>query len=181
MLKRLRKEFRDMRGAEILTVMGYNIATAALILLLGTGLAYGWPWSPDMIKQPSIKPQAAPRVSPAESVPIQGKEPSMDRIEAGKKLRNPVEATAASVANGNRLFNTYCAACHGPEARGDGPVAKKFIPPPDLTLAVFRQRPDGFIYETIRNGGPLMPSQGEALLPRERWEVVNYLRSLQQK
>jgi mono/diheme cytochrome c family protein len=181
MLKRLRKEFRDMRGAEILTVMGYNIATAALILLLGTGLAYGWPWSADMIKQPSVKPQTAPRVSPAESVPIQGKEPSMDRIEAGKKLRNPVEATAASVENGKRLFNTYCASCHGPEARGDGPVAKKFIPPPDLRLEVFRQRPDGFIYETIRNGGPLMPGQGEALLPRERWEIVNYLRTLQGK
>ena len=168
-----------MRRAKILTVMGRNVLTVALILFLGTGLAYGWPWSTDMVRQPSVKRQTAPRVSPAESVPIQGKEPSMDRIEAGKKLQNPVEATAASVENGKRLFNTYCASCHGPEARGDGPVAKKFIPPPDLTLQVFRQRPDGFIYETIRNGGPLMPSQGEALLPRERWDVVNYLRSLQ--
>jgi mono/diheme cytochrome c family protein len=168
-----------MRRAEILTVMGRNILTVALILFLEAGLAYGWPWSSDMVKQPSIKPQAAPRVSPTESVPIQGKEPSMDRIEAGKKLRNPVEATATSVENGKRLFNIYCAACHGPEAKGDGPVARKFVPPPDLKLELFRKRPDGFIYETIRNGGPLMPSQGEALLPRERWDVVNYLRSLQ--
>lgn len=181
MLKRLRKEFRDMCGDRIRTVIGYRIATTALVWLLWAGLAYGWPWSTDMMKQPSIKPQAAPRTLPADSVPTQGKEPPMDRMEAGKKLHNPVAATAASIANGNRLFHIYCAACHGPEARGNGPVAKKFIPPPDLTLEVFRQRPDGFIYETIRIGGPIMPSQGDALLPRERWEIVNYLRTLQAK
>jgi S-disulfanyl-L-cysteine oxidoreductase SoxD len=170
-----------MRRAKILTVMGRNILTVALTLFLVTGLAYGWPWSSDMVKQPSVKPQTAPRVSPAESVPIQGKEPSLDRIEAGKKLQNPVTSTAISIENGKRLFNTYCASCHGLEARGNGPVAKKFIPPPDLRLEVFRKRPDGFIYETIKDGGPLMPSQGEALLPRERWDVVNYLRTLQGK
>ena len=181
MLKRLRKEFRDMRDAKILTVMARDLVAVSLVLLLGTDPAYGWPWSTDMIKQPSVKPQTAPRVSPTESVPIQGKEPSVDRIEAGKKLQNPVTSTAVSIENGKRLFNTYCASCHGPEAKGDGPVAKKFIPPPNLTLEVFRKRPDGFIYETIRSGGPLMPSQGEALLPQERWEIVNYLRTLQQK
>jgi mono/diheme cytochrome c family protein len=170
-----------MRHNRILTVMVCCIATIPLVWLLGAGLAYGWPWSTDMMKQPSIKPQAAPRTMPENSVPIQGKEPPMDRMEAGKKLHNPVEATAASVANGNRLFHIYCAACHGPEAKGNGPVAKKFIPPPDLTMEVFRQRPDGFIYETIRTGGPIMPSQGDALLAQERWDIVNYLRTLQAK
>lgn len=170
-----------MRCAKILTVIGRDIATVTLILLVGAGFAYGWPWSTDMAKQPSIKPQAAPRGSPTESVPIQGKEPLMDRIEAGKKLQNPVASTAVSTEKGKRLFNTYCASCHGPEARGDGPVARKFVPPPDLTLEVFRKRPDGFIYETIRSGGPLMPAQGEALSSKDRWDVVNYLRSLQEK
>jgi S-disulfanyl-L-cysteine oxidoreductase SoxD len=181
MLNRLHKEFRDMRGGRMLTVMGRDLATVTLILLLGTGLAHGWPWSRDMVKQPSVKPQTAPRVPPTESVPIQGKEPLMDRIEAGKKLHNPVTSTAVSIENGKRLFNTYCTPCHGPGARGDGPVARKFVPPPDLTLEVFRKRPDGFIYETIRSGGPLMPAQGEALSSKDRWDVVNYLRSLQQK
>lgn len=164
-----------MRGAEIIAVA----AAAALAWALGAGLAYGWPWSTDMAKQPAVKPQAAPRPSPAGSVPIQGKEPVLDRIEAGKKLGNPVAATPASLAEGKRLFQTYCAPCHGEAAKGDGAVAKKFIPPPDLTLEAFRRRPDGFIYETIKSGGPIMPSQGEALLPRERWEIVIYLRSLQ--
>jgi mono/diheme cytochrome c family protein len=46
---------------------------------------------------------------------------------------------------------------------------------------LFRQRTDGFLYATIRDGGALMPGQGEALSPRERWDVVNYLRVLQGK
>ncbi len=41
--------------------------------------------------------------------------------------------------------------------------------------------PDGFLYATIRDGGALMPGQGDALSPRERWDIVNYLRHLQQK
>jgi mono/diheme cytochrome c family protein len=168
-----------MSGARVIAAIAGGLAAAAFAWTLGAGRAYGWPWSTDMAKQPTVKPQAAPRPSPAGSVPVQGKEPALDRIEAGKKLSNPVAATPASLANGKRLFQTYCTPCHGPAAKGDGEVAKKFIPPPDLTLEAFRRRPDGFIYETIKSGGPIMPSQGEALLPRERWEIVIYLRSLQ--
>lgn len=168
-----------MRVAEAIVIIGRGVAAAALVSALGAGLAYGWPWSTDMAKQPAVKPQAAPRPSPAGSVPVQGKEPALDRTEAGKKLVNPVAATPASIENGNRLFQTYCAPCHGAAAKGDGAVAPKFIPPPDLTLEAFRRRPDGFIYETIKNGGPIMPGQGEALLPLERWEIINYLRKLQ--
>jgi mono/diheme cytochrome c family protein len=105
----------------------------------------------------------------------------MDRVKAGERLRNPVEPITASVENGKRLFLIYCTLCHGLDAKGGGPVAPKFIPPPDLTLDVFRQRTDGFLYATIRDGGALMPGQGEALSPRERWDVVNYLRVLQGK
>jgi len=92
----------------------------------------------------------------------------MDRIQAGERLRNPVEPRAASIENGKLLFQIYCALCHGPNATGGGPVASKFVPPPDLTLDLFRQRPDGFLYATIRDGGALMPGQGDALSPSRR-------------
>lgn len=157
------------------------LAGAAGLLVLGVSLAHGWPWSDDMDKQPSVRPQEAPLLPPPGTVPRQGQEPRMDRVRAGERLRNPVEPTPASLENGKRLFLVYCALCHGPDAKGGGPVAAKFVPPPDLTLELFRQRPDGFIYATIRDGGALMPAQGEALAPRERWDVVNYLRNLQRK
>lgn len=159
----------------------FLLINAGGFMVIGAGMAYGWPWSKDMFRQPSVKPQEGPRMAPSESIPRKRQEPPMDRVEAGKKLHNPLKATAASIENGKRLFEIYCAPCHGVDAKGSGPVAGKFVPPPDLTLEVFRKRPDGFIYETIKDGGPIMPPQGEALSSEERWEIVNYLRVLQRQ
>lgn len=163
-----------------LKVAGYLLLVFAAVEA-GAGIAYPWPWSTDMKDQPSVRSQESPRKAPPNTIPRRGKELPMDRIEAGKKLNNPTKATVNSLNNGRRLYQIYCVLCHGEDAKGKGPVAGKFVPPPDLTLEVFRKRPDGFIYETIRVGGPIMPGQGEVLTPEERWDVVNYLRSLQEK
>jgi mono/diheme cytochrome c family protein len=56
-------------------------------------------------------------------------------------------------------------------------AARMTVPPPDLTATVSR-RSDGYLYATIRDGGPIMPSQRERVAPRERWDVVNFLRSI---
>lgn len=161
-------------------VVGY-LFVALAVLGAGAGVAYSWPWSADMKDQPSIRSQESPRKIPPHSIPREGKVLPMDRIEAGKKLNNPTKATADSLDRGKRLYQIYCVPCHGADAKGKGRVAAKFVPPPDLTLEVFRKRPDGFIYETIKSGGPLMPGQGEAVQSGERWDIVNYLRFLQQK
>ncbi len=151
------------------------------VLLLGASLAHAFPWSRDMKDQPSIKPQEAPRRPPAGTVPREGWGPPMAREEAGKVLRNPVQATRDSVEKGRRLYEIYCALCHGAGGKGMGPVATKFVPLPDITLPMFQQRTDGFMYGTIRNGGAVMPPYGEALSSEERWDIVNFIRSLQKQ
>ncbi len=156
------------------------LLTGATVLLGAVDSAHGWFWwRLDMRNQPSVRAQEGPRPLPPNSISIQGKEARMDRVEAGKKLRNPIEPNPGAVERGKKLYGIYCSPCHGTNAKGGGPVAAKFVPPPDLTLDVFRHRPDGFLYETIADGGPLMPEQGDALRPRERWEIVLYLRQLQ--
>ena len=158
---------------------GIGLVAGVTFLLGAVDPAHAWFWRLDMRDQPSVRAQEAPRPLPPNSISRQGKEPRMDRVEAGKKLRNPVDPNPEAVESGKKLYGIYCALCHGMDAKGGGPVAGKFVPPPDLTLDVFRNRPDGFLYQTVADGGPLMPAQGDALRPRERWEIVIYLRQLQ--
>lgn len=41
----------------------------------------------------------------------------------------------SSAASGREMFVTYCAVCHGRNAKGDGPATQALkVPPPDLTL-----------------------------------------------
>lgn len=49
-------------------------------------------------------------------------------------LAAPLPAIAQNPEAGAQTFATFCAACHGETARGDGPVASLLtLPPPDLT------------------------------------------------
>lgn len=156
-----------------------------LVILLGVvvALAYLLPRLPatsDMARQPSIKPQEHPLLPPPNSVPVQGKERRMELLEASEKLRNPVKATLASVEHGRESFQIYCVPCHGHDAKGKGLIAKKLnTPPDDLTGESTVEQTDGYVYTVIGQGGATMPPQAEGLSPRDRWDVVNYLRSLQ--
>lgn len=156
-----------------------GISLGILFIFGLTGESLGFPWNKDMARQPALKPQAQAIQGPPEgSVPLHGKEPARSREEAAK-IKNPISTTAESIENGKRLFVIYCAVCHGADGKGKGPVATKFVPPPDITSEFFKKRSDGFLYETIRRGGPLMPGGGESLSSKERWNIVNYLRTLQ--
>jgi mono/diheme cytochrome c family protein len=104
-----------------------------------------------------------------------------EQRDVAAKVPNPVKATRDSVAVGKERFDVFCLPCHGAEAKGGvtGPVATKFIPPPDLTNAeLHRQRTDGYWHSYIMVGGAVMPAYGEALSSQEAWHIVNYLRSL---
>jgi mono/diheme cytochrome c family protein len=104
-----------------------------------------------------------------------------EQRDVAAKIPNPVKPTRESVAVGKERFDVFCLPCHGAEAKGGvtGPVATKFIPPPDLTNAeLHRQRTDGYWHSYIMVGGAVMPAYGEAMSSQEAWHVVNYLRSL---
>jgi mono/diheme cytochrome c family protein len=99
--------------------------------------------------------------------------------EAAAARRNPVPATPESVKKGAGLFAIYCTPCHGAGAKGNGLVAAKFVPPPDLTNPDLQKvRTDGYWESYLSVGGAVMPSYAEALSPDERWDIVNYLRTL---
>ena len=133
-----------------------------------------------MEDQPSIGYREGPRLLPPDgAIPITGLEAPAD----GSIPLNPVEATDNSIVRGKLLFDIHCAVCHGDKALGDGPVAAYFRSPAppvaDLTTDRITGLDDGLLYLILTNGAQGMPSLAENLTPRERWDVINYLRTLQ--
>jgi mono/diheme cytochrome c family protein len=137
-------------------------------------------WQSFMEVQPSYQPMEKPLPAPPLSIPVEG--PAY--ISALGPPRNPVTADPPSIARGAELYNINCTLCHGVDGKGTGPVApflqnKK---PVDLTGPIASALSDGGIFMTISNGTPGgMPALNENLTVRERWDVVNYVRTLQQK
>jgi mono/diheme cytochrome c family protein len=137
------------------------------------------PWFTTMRDQPAIRPFELPRVPPEGSVPITGREDSLDLLEDLADVHNPVAPDSASLARGRMVFDQYCIVCHGPAGHGDGTVVAKFVPPPDLTADPTVQRTDGYIYAMIKQGRGIMPRYGDKIRGADRWNVVNYVRRLQ--
>jgi mono/diheme cytochrome c family protein len=153
------------------------VAAAGAVLALNVALR----WSHDMFYTQRVAPGEMVFSMPGGSVARSGSELtySKEAREAAAARKNPVAATPESVKKGAALFAIYCTPCHGTSGKGDGLVAAKFVPPPDLTNADLQKvRTDGYWQSYLSVGGAVMPSYAEALTPDERWDVVNYVRTL---
>ena len=128
-----------------------------------------------MDTQPSSKPYRAPAPpTPAGSVPVTGREAALEL--SGQ--RNPVPADAVALALGKALFAVNCALCHGADSRRPGPVGQKLTPPPPgLDHATVQGLSDADIFGALTRGFGRMPSFRDKLTPRERWSLVNFLRT----
>jgi copper transport protein len=100
-------------------------------------------------------------------------------------LVNPIPPNAASLAEGKTLYQQNCLACHGTAGKGDGPVGLTLNPrPADLS---YHTQPgvhsDGQLFDWITNGfpGSAMPAFSQKLSDTQRWNLVNYIRTLAPK
>ena len=92
------------------------------------------------------------------------------------------ERLAASVQRGGDIFRVFCITCHGPKGAGDGLVPQRgFPPPPSMTTGKSMQMKDGQLFHIITYGQGSMASYAVQLSPERRWDVINYVRSLQQQ
>lgn len=85
-----------------------------------------------------------------------------------------------SVAAGAALFRDHCIRCHGEDAHGGGPDASRLpIPPADLTEPHTALHTAGDIYWWLTHGKPpVMPGFASLLSEDDRWDLINYLRTL---
>jgi mono/diheme cytochrome c family protein len=150
--------------------------------LLGMNLVTRW--SSNMFETQRVMPHERVFAMPSGTVPRHGGElviPKEER-ELAAARRNPFRPTPESVRQGGELYTVYCTPCHGSSGKGDGLIATKFVPPPDLSNADLQKgRTDGYWQSYLTVGGAVMPSYGEALTAEERWHVVNFLRTLAQR
>ncbi len=95
-------------------------------------------------------------------------------------MTNPQQATADSILRGHNLYLANCAACHGINGDGDGPTAAGWLPPLQPLGAVVPHLSDGSIAYDIAVGraGARMPAFANTLSENDRWDLVNYLRTL---
>jgi cbb3-type cytochrome c oxidase subunit III len=97
-----------------------------------------------------------------------------------QKLKNPVPSDAESIEAGKKLYQRYCASCHGPQAKGDGGMALSGGTPSDLTDETWDHgSTDGEIFVAIRDGvSSDMLAYKEKLNEKQIWQLVNFIRSL---
>lgn len=134
-------------------------------------------WVVFMEIQPSYRPMEDPLPPPARSIPVEG----AIAIPGMGAPANPTVADEASLARGAELFAINCQMCHGPTGQGNGPIAPFLInfKPANLTSAVVQSKSDGSIFLTISDGiEGRMPALNENLTVSERWDVVNFIRTL---
>ena len=84
------------------------------------------------------------------------------------------------VPSGEHLYQQYCAACHGADAKGETPVGKK-MGIKDLASADVQKMSDAELTTVIADGKNKMPSYKKSLKPDQIKELVGYIRSLKEK
>jgi mono/diheme cytochrome c family protein len=114
--------------------------------------------------------------------------------------RGPVQHT--SPASGAEMFKSYCAACHGKDAKGAGPASVDLkSTPPDLTTLAKRHDgkfPEEYVTSVLRNGvkapahgssdmpvwGPILAAvsgNNQSVINMRISNLVRYIESLQVK
>ena len=97
------------------------------------------------------------------------------------KVKNAVASDSQSIDKGKKVFTAKCLSCHGKQGKGDGPMLKVLKKKPgDLTSADVKAESDGALFWKVTKGQKPMPSFAKNLTDTERWNVVNYIRTLNQ-
>ena len=128
---------------------------------------------------------ATPQAVLAQEGPSQKTSPPPEKAkpmvvpEAEKSKKNPVPMTPASIESGRNLYSSQCAMCHGAKGDGKGELVERLkMVVPDLTdPQVQKKRTDGEWFYILAKGHADMPPEDRLEL-NEKWDMINYMRSL---
>jgi hypothetical protein len=156
-----------------------KLGFAAVAVVLGVA-SYLLFTGPRMLVQPHVRTFRATMLpTPEGSVPVANPLVALPTAEAAKSLNNPLPGTPENRARGRVYYGYYCAFCHGPTGRGDGPVGTSYVPvPADLASEKVRGYSDGQLLRAMFTGTGHEPML-ERIVPAEyRWYLVLHARQL---
>jgi mono/diheme cytochrome c family protein len=147
----------------------------------------------DMHDQPRFKPLARNDFFPdirserpqVEGTIARGQWHETDYFDTGKVGNQPGDAipfpvTPEVLARGRERYDIYCAPCHSRVGDGNGMIVQRgFSRPPSYHTDRLRNAPLGYFYGVITNGFGAMPEYASQIPPRDRWNIVAYIRALQ--
>ena len=115
-----------------------------------------------------------------------GEESTQALNEVVRPFTNPIEYSEDQVAQGKEIYTRMCTQCHGEAADGKGPLVQNghLSGVANLTEAPNCKNEDGtwsdgLLFYYITYGKGVMGAHGMLLTREERWQVVHFLRSLQ--
>jgi mono/diheme cytochrome c family protein len=98
------------------------------------------------------------------------------------RRKNPIPTDQKSTAAGKAVYAAQCLSCHGPAGHGDGPAAKDLNPKPrNLSDPAIQSQTDGSIFWKLTEGRKPMPTFDKLISEDDRWNVINYVRTLAAK
>lgn len=112
---------------------------------------------------------------------------SPETVAVDFNIKNPVEPTAESIAEGKKYFDQYCVSCHGVQADGNGQTAQNLVPRPRNLVIItswgevpfMNYLSDNRVFDSIINGvaGTSMSPWNKVLSKTQIWHIINYLRA----
>lgn len=99
-------------------------------------------------------------------------------------VKNPLTLTKVDLQEGQRLFNIYCAVCHGSKLDGNGPLYKDgtgpyVSAPANLASGAKASYTEGRLFHVMTYGYLNMGSYASQLDREQRWKIAAYIRSVQ--
>ena len=93
----------------------------------------------------------------------------------------PFPVTKEVLERGRERYNIFCAPCHSRVGDGNGFVPSRGFArkPPSYHIPRLQKAPLGYFYDVMTNGFGIMPDYASQIPPRDRWNIVAYIRALQ--
>ena len=186
-----------------ITALFAGTILSIMFVACGDPQSPGVEYMPDMYRSPAIEtyvdynfPDSATSMqSPENSIP-RGYKPyaydnTLEGYElAGQNLKNPLDLTEKSIAEGKVLYTSFCAHCHGKKGKGEGSITNAIygavpsyideIPNRRGNRAMVNLK-EGHIYHTIMYGLNAMGPHSSLIRDQDRWKIVAYVQTLQGK